>query len=76
MYDKSAPRSAAPVNSAAPRESVLVPNHLLARLQPLAAASHGATSERLIEKWIAERISGRHPELQFLLHAARLSSTK
>ena len=76
MYDQSAPRSAPPVNSAAPRESVLVPNHLLARLQPLAEASHGATSERLIENWIAERISGRHPELQFLLHAARLSSTK
>jgi hypothetical protein len=55
---------------------VLVPNHLLARLQPLAAATHGATSETLIENWIAQRISGRHPELQCLLRAARLSSTK
>lgn len=76
MYDKSAPRPAPPVNSAAPRESVLLPNHLLARLQPLAAASHGATSELLIEKWIAERIGDRRPDLQFLLRAAGLSSTK
>ena len=76
MYDQSAPRSAPPVNSAAPRESVLVPNHLLARLQPLAAATHAATSETLIENWIAQRISGRHPELQFLLRSARHSSTR
>ena len=76
MYDKSAPRPAPPVNSAAPRESVLLPNHLLARLQPLAAASHGATSELLIEKWIAERIGDRRPDLQFLLRAAGLSSTQ
>lgn len=76
MYDKSAHRPHSPMNSDSARESVLVPNDLLARLQPLAAASHGSTSESLIEKWIAERIGGRHPELQFLLRAAGLSSTK
>ena len=76
MYDKSAPRPHSSAPSTAARESVLVPNHLLARLQPLAAATHGATSETLIENWIAQRISGRHPELQCLLRAAGLSSAK